>query len=264
MLEKDCLELHLHETLEPLGTDQQEGDITPNIALRNSSVKQQFQVFAGLSLGIAALSELGYVLNPHLFQNYFGLLHPLLVIFLLVVSGFLLLFFLVSQHFFVVFSKITLKECAIGFVLAACFAFIAIVVDVNVKFPKGMNILFPESLLFYPVIGFCVEIIFHVLPLSILILIFSRFFRQTEKPKMLWLSLAIVSLLEPVFQTVSGFSAKVPNWVLVWTGVHVFLINLVQLMIFKRSGFVWMYLFRLMYYVFWHVAWGYFRLRVLF
>jgi hypothetical protein len=264
MLEKGCHELHSHRSLEPLGTDQQEGDVTPNFALGNSRVKQQFQVFAGLSLGIAAFSELGYLSDQHLFQNYFGLLHPLLVIFLLVVLGFLLLFFLISQHFFVIFSRTTLKECAIGFVLAACFAFIAILVDVNVKFPKGMNILFPESLLFYPVIGFCVEIVFHVLPLSILILIFSRFFRQTQKPRMLWLSIAIVSLFEPVFQAVSGFSAKVPDWVLVWTGVHVFLINLVQLMIFKRNGFVWMYLFRLAYYVFWHVAWGYFRLRVLF
>jgi hypothetical protein len=227
-------------------------------------VKRQSQVFAGWSLGMAALSELGYVLNQHLFQNYFGSSHPLLVVFLLGLLGFLLLLFLVSQQFFVVFSRTTLKECAIGFGLAACFAFIAIVVDVNVKFPKGMNMLFPESLLFYPVIGFCVEIVFHVLPLSILILIFSRFFRQTEKPKTLWLSIAIVSLIEPVFQSVSGFSAQVPVWVLVWTGVHVFLINLGQLIIFKRSGFVWMYLFRLVYYLFWHVAWGYFRLRVLF
>jgi hypothetical protein len=41
-------------------------------------------------------------------------------------------------------------------------------------------------------------------------------------------------------------------------------INLVQLAIFKRNGFVWMYLFRLAYYVFWHVAWGFFRLRILY
>jgi hypothetical protein len=231
--------------------------------LSNSGAKQQ-SVFAVLSLGIAGLSELGYILNSHLFQNYFGFLHPLLVIFLLGLLGFLLLFFLVSQRFLVVFSKATFRECAICFVLAACFAFIAILVDLNVKFPKGMNILFPESLLFYPVIGFCVEIVFHVLPLSILILIFSWFFRHTQKTKTLWLSLAIVSLLEPVFQAVSGFSATVSGWVLVWTGVHVFLFNLVQFIILKRNGFVWMYLFRLVYYVFWHVAWGYFRLRVLF
>lgn len=44
-------------------------------------------------------------------------------------------------------------------------------------------------------------------------------------------------------------------------GLHVFLINLSQLMIFKRYD---LYSFRLVYYIFWHIVWGYMRLKLLF
>ena len=226
-------------------------------------MRQQFQAFAGLSLAILGLTELGFLINRRLFQPYFADVHPLMIVFLLILLGILLMTFLVSRHSFTVLSSTTARERLVGFAFATGFALIAILVDIGVKFPASMNILFPESLLFYPVIGFCVEIVFHVLPLSILILIFGWLF-PTERTKILWLSLGIVSLIEPAFQAISGFSENVPAWVLAWIGVHVFLINLLQLVIFKRNGFVWMYLFRLVYYVFWHVAWGYFRLRILY
>ena len=227
-------------------------------------MRQQYQAFAGLSLAILGLTELGFLIDKHLFQSYFADVHPLLVMLLLVLLGILLMIFLISRHSFAILSSTPTRDWLIGFSLAAGFALIAIVIDISVKFPASMNVLFPESLLFYPVIGFCVEIVFHLLPLSILILIFGSLFPQTERTKFLWLSLAIVSLIEPAFQAISGFSERVPLWVLVWIGFHVFLINLVQLVIFKRNGFVWMYLFRLAYYVFWHVAWGNFRLRILY
>lgn len=127
---------------------------------------QQYQAFAGLSLAILGLTELGFLINRHLFQPYFADLYPLLVVLLLVLLEILLMIFLISRHSFAVVSSKTARDRLIGFVLATSFALIAIVVDVSVRFPADMNILFPESLLFYPVIGFCVEIVFHVLPLS--------------------------------------------------------------------------------------------------
>ena len=47
-------------------------------------------------------------------------------------------------------------------------------------------------------------------------------------------------------------------------GAYAFLINLSQMAIFMRHGFVAMYSFRLFYYTVWHVAWGYVRLKILF
>lgn len=239
--------------------------ITPQESkLRGSSVKRQFQVFTALSIGIAVWAQLGYLLNKNMFRNYFGEVYPLLVILLLSFLGILMMGFLFARGYFTVFSKTSARARSLGFVLAAGLASMAILVDVMVKFPADMNLLFPESVFFYPAIGFCVEIVFHILPLSILLWTFTGLFRQTDSVKILWLSIFIVAFIEPIFQVVSGFSAEPPAWVSFWVGFHVFLINLTQLLIFKSYGFVWMYLFRLVYYFFWHVAWGYFRLQMLY
>jgi len=46
--------------------------------------------------------------------------------------------------------------------------------------------------------------------------------------------------------------------------VHVFVINIIGLLLFRRHGFIMMYLFRLMYYFLWHILWGHLRLSILF
>jgi hypothetical protein len=70
--------------------------------------------------------------------------------------------------------------------------------------------------------------------------------------------------LEPVFQTTLGFSRAYPSWVTGFVALHIFLLNLCQLAIFKRYDFVSMYSFRLMYYLLWHIVWGVIRLKLLF
>ena len=49
---------------------------------------------------------------------------------------------------------------------------------------------------------------------------------------------------------------RYPVCAVAYVGLHVFLINLIQLLIFKRYDFVTMYSFRLVYYLFWHMRWG--------
>lgn len=246
---------------------EQVNDMTPKTQAfesDDSRAKRQYQVFAGLSIVMLGLAELGYLFNQRLFQGYFGDVHPVLVLLLMVFLGATSLAFLISRGLFTVFSNVPARERLIGFALAIGLALVAIFVDVKVRFPASMNVSFPESLIFYPVIGFCVEIIFHLLPLSIVILVFSWVLHQTDRTGMLWISIALVSLIEPIFQVISGLSLKLPDWVPFWTGFHVFAINFTQLIIFKRFGFVWTYLFRLTYYAFWHILWGHFRLQILF
>ena len=48
-----------------------------------------------------------------------------------------------------------------------------------------------------------------------------------------------------------------------YVSLHIFLINLIQLWLFKRYDFVSMYTFRLVYYLIWHIGWGWVRLEVL-
>jgi hypothetical protein len=72
-----------------------------------------------------------------------------------------------------------------------------------------------------------------------------------------------VSILEPIYQTI-GFVGLYPMWVVAYVAAHVFLINFLQLSLFRRYDFLSMYGFRLVYYLLWHIVWGYVRLRLLF
>jgi hypothetical protein len=54
------------------------------------------------------------------------------------------------------------------------------------------------------------------------------------------------------------------TWAAAYVFLNVWVINMVQLALFKRYDFVSMYAFRLMYYLLWHIAWGHARLGLLF
>jgi hypothetical protein len=49
-----------------------------------------------------------------------------------------------------------------------------------------------------------------------------------------------------------------------YVGLHIFLIGLVQLLLFTRYDFITMYTFRLSYYAIWHILWGHLRLNLIF
>lgn len=146
------------------------------------------------------------------------------------------------------------------------FALITIlVIDLNASFPADMNVLFPESVLFYPAIGFFVEILFHVLPLSVLLISLTSIFKNVNHKKIIWICIVIVSLLEPIYQTIPMFSSShYPLWATAIVLINLFVFNLSQLLIFKRYDFISMYSFRLVYYLLWHILWGYMRLKLLF
>ena len=110
--------------------------------------------------------------------------------------------------------------------------------------------------------GFLVEVLFHVLPLSLLLFITGALFKNINHERLIWGSIAIVALLEPVYQVVFMESALV--WAKIVTGVNLFLFNLTQLTIFKRYDFISMYLSRLIYYAIWHILWGHLRLELLY
>ena len=87
-------------------------------------------------------------------------------------------------------------------------------------------------------------------------LFFARYFGQLNV-------LSVVVGIEPIYQNVIG-SAGMPLWANGYIFLHIFLINLAELAIFRRYDFVSMYSFRLLYYLLWHIIWGYSRLRMLF
>jgi len=73
-----------------------------------------------------------------------------------------------------------------------------------------------------------------------------------------------VALLEPAFQLGRGFPGKPMSGLDAYVGLHVLVISLLQLYVFRRYDFVSMITFRLVYYIHWHIVWGYLRLQWLF
>ena len=225
--------------------------------------KVQYVVYAGIGVAVTGLTAIGNFGGIPLFKRLLGGINPLIIIPLVILSGVALLSFLLSTRWFSIFRKEKLKGLFRRSGVAALFGLVTILVDLKAVFPSDWNVLFPTSLTFYPVMGFIVEILFHVLPLVLFLILLTSIFKNIDGDRIIWISIFIVSLIEPVFQTVLGFSRPYPVWTSAIIGTNIFLINLSQLIIFKRDDFVSMYSFRIAYYLIVHIAWGYARLQLL-
>lgn len=198
---------------------------------------------------------------PESFARFFGSFHPVLVCALVYVIGGTSLWFLNSVVGFSTFDKNkAAKGAASAAIAALLFGGIVVAIDVIVPFPQDLNVPFPASLLFYPVIALVVESLFHLAPLAGLYFLRDRLVNGIEGQKNIPLLIAAVALLEPFFQfslmtSVAGFSAIT----LIVCG-HILAINLTQLYLFVRFDFVSMFAFRIFYYLVWHIVWGYVRL----
>jgi len=152
----------------------------------------------------------------------------------------------------------------VSFGVATALGIIIVGIDLVFPFSENINILFPQSLLFYPVMGFIADIVFHIIPLALLIVIFRFLLKNTNEEKVILISLVLVALLDPIYQTISGFSGEYGLLISGLIITHIFLVNLFEVLIFRRYDFLTMYSFRLMYYAYWHVVWGYLRLILIF
>jgi hypothetical protein len=142
------------------------------------------------------------------------------------------------------------------------FAVVIVLADVVIGFPYR-HVQPPQSLLFYPTMAYVAEMVFHTLPLSILLALLGPLFKDRSTTGLVWLCIILASCLEPIFQ-LSWRSAEWPlPWADAYVGLHVFAFNIMQLSIFRRFDFVSMYVCRLVYYIEWHMVWGSVRQHLL-
>lgn len=92
-------------------------------------------------------------------------------------------------------------------------------------YQADINILFPKSLLFYPIIGYIAEVFFHLLLISIIIIFLSSFCKLSIN-KTVWISVITVSILEPLYQI--WFINQNSSFTTIYTGIHVFLFSLTE------------------------------------
>ena len=210
---------------------------------------------------LAVLSFLGY---PTLLLSLFIGLNPLIGLLLISLMGFFIFVFLISKGYFSIYKKGHLKGYLYASGLASLFGLIAILVDLSTRiYSADINVLFPKSLLFYPAIGYVAEIIFQILPLTLILIVLNPLSEKVGTKKIVWSGILVASLPEPIFQILVG-SGPLPLWFAGFELARIFSVVLSQLTFFKRYDFVTMYWFRIVYYLFWHILWGYLRLGLLF
>jgi hypothetical protein len=196
------------------------------------------------------------------FRRYLGEMNAIVVLILLSVAGAAALWVLQSKFNLVILGAGTLRGLALSAALATLLAIAIVFADFFIRYPEDTNVPVPQAFLFYPAIGFVAEIIFHVIPLALLLLILNPLGGSIGKERVVWLSILLVATLEPTFQVM--FEEKPFTWGSAYTWIHVFAISFLQLYVFWRYDFISMYSFRLFYYAYWHILWGVIRLQVLF
>ncbi|MDH4153312.1 MAG: hypothetical protein OEV01_05945 [Nitrospira sp.] len=209
-----------------------------------------------LSLGaIGFTAILSFSAEP-VFQPFFRNIPPLLAVSITGVLGVVSLGFLSSRGWFEMYSRQeSLRGVAWSSAFATLFAVPIILIDLTVVFPY-QHVPPPQSLLFYPTMAYVAEIVFHILPLSIILALLGPLFKGRDSTKLLWLYLVLASCPEPIFQLGWSSLERPLSWVEVYVGLHVFAFNVLELSVFRRYDFVSMYTCRLVYYLYWHVMWG--------
>ena len=220
---------------------------------------------AGIAVVAVAATAILSVSHAAYFQPYFGSLHPLLAIVLVATTGSVALYFLHARSWFSIYARgTTSRGVALSAALATIFAVVVISLDACVGFPRDLNVPAPWSLLFYPAIGYVAEICFHVIPLTLALFFLSKVFKADNDDRLVWICILLAALPEPIFQLRAGLSEASSSWLSFYVALHVLAFNLLQLYVFRRYDFISMYSFRLVYYLYWHIGWGYLRLQLLF
>lgn len=145
--------------------------------------------------------------------------------------------------------------------LATLFAVVIVIVDVGIGFPRSLNVPFPQSLLFYPTMAYMVEVVFHASLVALLLFTLGKLFARLSRDRLVWLCILIAAIPEPAIQMVLTIPDQPFSWLDALVGLHVFVFNLVEMYLFRRYDFVSMLSFRLAYYLYWHILWGYIRLH---
>jgi len=197
------------------------------------------------------------------FALYFGPVPPLLALAGVALLGAGALTFLRVYAGFHVVRRVPLGARSHPAALAALLVLPVVVVDLFGGFPREMNIPLPTGLVFYPVIGLVAETVFHAVPMALLVALLHRPLHGLGAERTVWVCIVLASSIEPTFQVILARGSS-PVWATAYVGLHLAAFNLLVLSLFRRVDFLTAYLFRLTYYLLWHILWGAARLELLF
>lgn len=227
------------------------------------AVQHQYIAFLVIAAAMIGLTVLQIPSSRADFDLYSGGLPPIVVV---AAAGTVGVGALAALRWFAGFQilggRTTLRGFAVSSGLATLLAVAIVIADLLIRYPENINVPVPRALLFYPTVGFVAEVIFHLLPLMLALLALSAFQHRLGAERVVWIAIVITAVAEPTFQILC--KGQRLTWASAYTWIHVFAIAFLQLQVFRRYDFAAMYMFRLIYYAYWHIIWGVIRLKVLF
>lgn len=227
--------------------------------------RHAISVLGGLTLLAVAATWILSRTAASSFEPYFGAVPPVIAVLVISTLGSIALLFLHTRHNLGVLpSGVTWRSVLTITALISVIGCAVILADLTLRYPRDINVPWPSSLLFYPVMALVAEMVFHVIPLAVFLLILTLTAGLEISRRYLVLCLGLVALIEPLFQVQAALASQSLTMRDAFTALNVLVINVVLLRVFMLYGFVAMYAVRLVYYVIWHIAWGHFRLSVLF
>jgi hypothetical protein len=227
------------------------------------SVHHQYIAFLVIAAAMIGMTALQIPSSRANFDLYFGGLPSIVVVAAAGAVGVGALAALGWMAGFQIFSgRTTLRGIAVSAGFATLLAVVIVIADLLIRYPENTNVPVPRALLFYPTVGFVAEVVFHLLPLMLLMLALSALQRRLGTDCVVRIAIVITAVAEPTFQIL--FKGERLTWMSAYTWIHVFAIAILQLQVFRRYDFASMYMFRLIYYAYWHIIWGVIRLKVLF
>jgi hypothetical protein len=117
---------------------------------------------------------------------------------------------------------------------------------------ESVHIPFPSSAFVYPAAAILVSVFQYLIPIPILVWIISNvILRGRFQEKIFWIIGILAALVEPFSQ--AAMLKGIPSLPVV-AFILVFAANLVQLYLFRKSGFLSTVFYRLFFYVVWHIA----------
>jgi hypothetical protein len=231
----------------------------------SNSLRAQMRLFAVMSIIVLVATGILSQSNIDLFQRFFGTYYPPAIILVVACLGAAAVWFLsMRTQFVMMVPGRWARGLLFSTMVATMLVLPTILVDMVRPFSEDMNAALPEALLFYPIMGYVVEITFHLVPLALLLGFAGRLFYWKDTSGFFWICAPLVATLEPGFQVWAGWTDQGWSWQATYLSVHLFLFNLLQFYALRQFGFVHMYLFRMVYYLHWHILWGTARLSLLF
>ena len=229
-----------------------------------SRERRQYHVYAGLAVAALGLAAAAYFSDNLVFHRLLGTVNPFAIVVPLIAVGFILVSVQLSRGWFAVIRKGTIKGVLLSAGLAVVLGGIVILIDLQLRYPEGMNVAFPLSLAYYPSVAFFAEIVLHLLPLTLIAVLLTSLFRGADIGRIIWIAVIVASLSDPAFQIFDAAANHSPLPTVLVTAGHVFVVNFLMLVIFRKFDLVSVVSFRLFYYIIWHIVWGAIRLGVLF